>query len=111
MTLTNISIIEAVVLLIVAATVFILGFAVNKMGKENLDDIFFYAKIVVAGIEQIAAKKGWTGKEKYWEAFNKVKKKFPNLTEQELQSYIESAVYWLNEGFKTVKEEYDKFEK
>ena len=106
----DINLIEAIIIILQIGIIAGLGYVVKKYGKENVDWVFFYAQIFVASVQQIAKRKGWTDEIKLEEAIKRLKKKFPELSEQELEDYIEAAYLKVIKSFEIIKEEYEEME-
>ncbi len=106
----SITIIDAVITLLMAGILGGLILLVKTFGKETVDDAFNYAQIIVIAVHQIAKRKGWTNKLKLEEAIKRLRKQFPNLSEQELEDLIEAAYGSSIKGFDIIKEEYAKME-
>ena len=106
----DINLIEAIIIILQVIIIAGLGYIVKKYGKENVDWVFFYAQIFVSSVQQIGKRKGWDNKLKLEEAICRLKKKFPDLSQQELEDYIEAAYLKVIKGFENIKEEYSNME-
>lgn len=94
-------ILDLVVLVIV-----LFGFVViQKLGKEDAKKIFEMAKIFVTGAEQLGKVYGYTAEKKREIVIKALKTKFPKVSESELEKFLESAVFKMNENLKRVEEE------
>ncbi|HPL89905.1 MAG TPA: phage holin, LLH family [Caldisericia bacterium] len=106
---------EAVVTTLVAILCTVLGwvavklrlYLMSKLGKEKLDRALEMAEIVATGVEQMAERLGWSSKEKFDEAQQKLKGWAKScgisFTDAQWESIIEKTVLELSGVWKQLK--------
>ena len=96
--------ISILVILLGIAVKAVKDYLVQKGGEKTVKIVEILAKNAVNAVEQIASETGYKGEEKLEQARNKVRAELTkyniNMTDRDLDTFVESAVKQMNDAWK-----------